>query len=455
MTSVMKSRIGMSFRSQIYPSFKRAVKMKIPYKIKGLRFGRHGADDLSVAIARGNVIVNGISWKFELILAPIAKGEWRLVHLASVTGGFTPPVLREKQLRKELVNTTARLLYTINMWPSEQNADGARISVNERVIPEGVRDKVIVSYRPDILDVPSAHWDHLWDHIERRVDADPFFEVLGFDKTNLQRVLPLLREIFPGDWVRARYAAAGLTGMAGQFEPGADGWFPAYHLARTAHGAICRDPGWNYLVEIGLAIEALRDFDGVDRLKQQLTRSPGTQHHICLAADLHERGILKGLEPATGAGAATSDLLAGVDGRLYQIEVKEFRSNSPAKQLRRNIADKVKKLPGEPEQPVVFFVVLIEDGEFNKQLEDDFFDTVTELESLLPEKISAVVAGKRFVDSKGGPVKRDIERVVINPKAIMPVDEEGLRTIFQANYQNASHPFYGIGTFFMFGKKRS
>ena len=425
--------------------------MKMHYEIRGLCFGRHGDDDLPVAIAHGGITVNCISWRFRLILAPIAEGEWRFVHLASPQ----PPVLREKRFRQESENRTARLLDTINILPGEQEASGATVNLNQRVIPDDVRGQVIVSFRPDILDVPSAHWDHLWDHIERRVDADPFFEVLGFDKTILQRVLPLLREVFPGDWVRARYAAAGLAGMADQFEPGADGWFPAYHLARTAHGAICRDPGWNYLVEIGLAIEALQDFDGIDRLKRQLTKSPGTQHHICLAADLHERGVLKGLEPSTGAGSTTSDLLAGVDGRLYQIEVKEFTSNNPARRLQREIADKDRKLPRRPEQSVVFHIVLNENGEFYKQLEDKFFNAVTALQNHLPKKISAVVAGKRFVDSKGGPVKRDVERVVINPNAIMPADEEGLRTIFQANYQDAEHPFHGIGTFIMFGKTRS
>ena len=103
----------------------------------------------------------------------------------------------------------------------------------------------------------------------------------------------------------------------------------------------------------------------------------------------------------------------------------------------------------------MFHIVLNENGEFYKQLEDKFFNAVTALQNHLPKKISAVVAGKRFVDSKGGPVKRDVERVVINPNAIMPADEEGLRTIFQANYQDAEHPFHGIGTFIMFGKTRS
>ncbi len=230
----------------------------IHYELKGLRFGRHEEGDLPVAIARGDATVDGVVSKFELILAPIADGQWQLVNLGWFVSSASHPVLGEKQFIQELVNRAARLLDTINIWPGEQTSGGAKLQANERVIPEDVRDRVLVSFRRNILDVPSAGWGHMWGHIERRVDADPFFEVLGFERATVQRVLPLLREIYPQDWVRARYAAAGFFGMADQFKPGAEGWFPAYHLARTAHGAICRDPGWNYLLEIGLAIEGPR-----------------------------------------------------------------------------------------------------------------------------------------------------------------------------------------------------
>ena len=297
----------------------------------------------------------------------------------------------------------------------------------------------------------STNWKHHWDFIEQRVKADPFFEVLGFDKETVQRVLPLIKEIFPTDWVRARYKSAGHSGMADQFEQGPEGWFPAYHLARTAHGAICRDPGWNYLIEIGLALEVLCDFEGVDRLKRQLTKSPGTQHHVCLAADLHERGLLIGLVSPTGVGAASNDLLAGSGENIFQIEVKEFTSQNPAKQLQREITDKVRKLPQRPEQPVVFHVVLSEKGVFEKAKEDQFFDAVSNIQDSLPDKVSAVIAGKRFLDSKGGRIKRDIERVVTNPSAINPIEEEYLREVFKANYGEVAYPIYGIGSFFLFG----
>jgi hypothetical protein len=427
----------------------------IHYEIKALRFGRHGKDGLSVAIVRGDATVNGVVSRFELILTPIADGQWRYVNLGWLTSSPPPPILGEQQFIQALVNSTARLLDTINMWPSEQTGGGARLCLNERVITEDVRDRVLVSFRSNILSVPSASWQLLWDHIERRADADPFFEVLGFDRATVQRVLPSIREIFPNDWTRARYTAAGHSGMADQFEPGTEGWFPAYHLARTAHGAICRDPGWNYLIEIGLALEALQEFDGADRLKRQLAKNPGTQHHVCLAADLHERGVLKGLEPPTGVGAASNDLLVELGGRSFQVEVKEFTSRKPAKRLQREIADKVGKLPRRPEQPIVFHVVLSENGMFDKEREDGFLDAITELQGRLPDKISAVVAGKRFVDSKGGRIKRDIGRVVTNATAITPIDEQDLRVVFETNYSDAEYPFYGIGSFFVFGNSPS
>jgi len=422
----------------------------IHYEIKGLRFGRHGEDNTSVAIARGDAIVSGAVSGFELILSPISDGQWKLVNLGWHTDGSLPPILHEQQSMKALVNCAARILDTINMWPSEQAEGGASLCMNQRVIPKDVRDRTLVSFRPKILNVPSASWHHLWDHIEGRVEGDTFFDVLGFDRITVQRVLPLIKEIFPSDWVRARYAAASHSGMSDQFDSGLDGWFPAYHLARTAHGSICRDPGWNYLVEIGLALETLRDFEGVDRLKRQLAKSPGTQHHLCLASDLHKRGLLKGLEPLTGVGAATNDLLVGLNGNMFQVEVKEFTSQYPAKRLQREIANKVVKLPQKLEQPVVFHVVLNEKGVFDKEREDCFFSAITELQDSLPAIISAVVAGKRFLDSKGGRIKRNIEKVVTNATAIAPIDEEYLRAVFETNYSNVEYPIYGIGSFFSF-----
>ncbi len=146
-------------------------------------------------------------------------------------------------------------------------------------------------------------------------------------------------------------------------------------------------------------------------------------------------------------------MLVGMGENLFQVEVKEFTSQNPEKRLQREIADKIKKLPQQLEQPVVFHVVLSEKGVFDKKREDRFLDAITGLQGSLPDEISAVVAGKRFVDSKGGRIKRDIERVVINATAITPIDEEYLRVVFKANYRHTEYPIYGIGSFLTFGNK--
>lgn len=428
-------------------------KTQIHYEIKGVRFDRHGADRTSVSVARGVANVEGNTFRFELVLAPTADGQWSLVSLGWDSSQPVPAILGDTKFVQAIVNCSARLLDTINMWPSEQTDSGAKISLNERIIPEDVRDRVLVSFRPNILTVPSADWQYLWDHIERRVDADLFFEVLGFEKATLQKVLPVLRNVFTNDWVHKRYSDAGISGMADEFEPGNDGWFPAYHLARTAHGAICRDPGWNYLVEIGLALVALQEFEGFDQLKRQLAYSPGTQHHLCLASDLHERGLLKGLEPPTGIGTASNDLLVGLGERRFQVEVKEFTSRNPARRLRQEIEDKIRKLPPVPDDPIVFHVVLSENGVFDKERENAFFEAVANLRGDLPDKISAIVAGKRYVDSKGGRVKRETDMFVSNPTALAPIAEHDLRQVFETKYSDPEYPLYGIGTFFVFGNR--
>ncbi len=421
--------------------------LNIRYEIKGLRFERREPDRLPVAVVRGDATVTCQVFRFELVASPMADGQWKLVSLNWHADRHPPRVLRELEFTRSMLNRTARLLDTVNLWPSENTSTGARMCLNERMIPDEAQDRVIVSYRPNVLDVPSANWEYLWDHICRRVDADPYFHVLGFEHSTVGRVLPLLRNIFPNDWVRARYRAAGLSGMADPLEREDGQWFPAYHLARTAHGVTCRDPAWNYLVEIGLAIEALQGFDGAEKLSRQLSRSPGTQHHFCMAAELHKRGLLEGLEPRTGSGSATCDLLAAGDGQLYQIEVKEFTSQNPIRRLQDALSEKAKKLPRNPELPVVFHVTLSERGAFDKKREDAFFAAVGGLQAHIPDSISAIVAGSRYVDSTGGRVKRDVECVVLNETGNRPAREGDLRTLFGTTNQRANYPLYGIGSF--------
>lgn len=204
------------------------------------------------------------------------------------------------------------------------------------------------------------------------------------------------------------------------------------------------------MVEIGLSIRELHGFAGLQRLTQEIVRNPGTQHHLCLAAELFRRGHLQALEPKTGSGGAKNDLLVKCGGQLYEIEVKEFSSRAPGNKLASEIASKSKHLPMYPERPVVFHAVLIGNGIFSKAKEDIFFQEVKNLARNIPKNISAVVAGRRFVDASGGHVKRDTEIRVLNPAALVPSSEEDLATLFAKNYDAIQYPISWIGDFFYF-----
>lgn len=295
--------------------------------------------------------------------------------------------------------------------------------------------------------------------IEGRVNGDDYFIVQGFSKNEITVAIDQLKQLFQGDWVRARYRDA-IQGsnpppMAADFPPESDNWFPSYHLARTALGAICIDPGWNYLVEIGLSVQELEGFDGLEKLKRQLVRSPGTQHHLCLAAELYCKGFFVALEPNTGSGNTTNDLLVKIGAIEYHIEVKEFSSNNPGKRLRKQMEEKNRTLPNTPNGPVIFHAVLVENGFFDKDKEERFFREIQELEDSIPPKISAVVAGRRFVDSCGGRIKRDSKICVLNPNALVPSQECDLAELFSQNYNEIKYPIFGIGSFFYFATKSS
>ena len=428
------------------------METQIHYKVLGIRFAGFGENAEPAAQVIGSVRTQNYTSKFELFLTPLENGEWQGRSINWQRPAL--PVLQSEDFLQQLVNHCAKFLYTTHMWPSSQDKRGAQISMNQKVIPQEYDDRVIISVRHHMLSVPPAQWPRLWEHIELRVRHDPFFRVLGFERHTLENVLPCLKRIFPAGWVKARFRAAGLKEMNDPIEPVDEGFFPAYHLARAAHGLICRDPGWNYLVEIGLALEQLRDVDGLARLEKKLAKSPGTQHHLCLAAELHKRDLLIGLEPPTGAGAASSDLLVALEEQQYQVEVKEFSSRKPLNALRKELADKVKKLPASPDHPVVFHVVFRETGAEDVRIEQEFFRSISKIADEIPAQISAVVAGRRFVDSLGGLVKRDCEVVLVNDQALMPSSENDLREIFQRNYETAHLPYYGLASLFVFGPRR-
>lgn len=427
--------------------------IQIHYELESITFAVAMGTNEGLALTDGRLSTVGADGCFGLTLIPTADGEWKLkdFRCSEDIGAF----FHVKDMLQTLVNRAASLLKTINVWPAESDsADGARLFLNQQLAPSAFADRVVISFRPDMLSLPMANWDAMWSLIEGRVRGDQYFRVRGFNADEVDDAIAPLKQIFIGPWVRARYKKPGQKAvepiMAADFPRDSECWFPAYHLARTALGAICIDPGWNYLVEIGLSIRELQGFEGLQRLTRQLVRSPGNQHHLCLAAELFRRGHLLALEPATGSGGFRSDLLATCGDRQYEIEAKEFASSNPGKQLAKEIASKSKSLPKRPARPVVFHAVLIESGIFDKTKEDLFFHAVKELAQHIPPNISAVVAGRRFVDAAGGRVKRDAEVRILNPTALVPSNEEDLVTLFAKNYESIQYPIFGIGSFFYF-----
>ena len=401
----------------------------------------------------GGALVGGYASGFRLRIAPLFNGQWQAKTLDWTAQGFKPPVLQSNRFVRELVNRAARLLDTTNLWPVAQEANGARMEGNQQVIPEEHLSHTCLSHRHGLLALGMSDWSSLWELIELRVEHDRYFEVLGYSREQIRAMLPELRQIFSADWVKASYRRAGFKRLADPLEHEDEGFFPAYLLARTALGGICRDPGWTYLAEIGEALQKLRGVDGMERLKRQLTKSSGAQHHLCLGAELRQREMLSGLEPLSGSGSARCDLLATTEGITYQIELKELSSRSPLRRLQSELMKKVGKLPASPKHSVIFHVVFKEIGARDAEFERTFFEQIDGIAGNIPSKISAVVSGRRFVDATGGRVKHDCKSIILNDQALVPADRSHLEALFASNYEEATMPFFGVTSFFIFGPR--
>lgn len=428
-----------------------SVGVQLHYKFHSIRFAVAQGRREGEALVGGRLSIAGTEGGFRLVLFPTTDGLWELVD--KWCDDEVSQHLHSTGVLQQLVEKATTLLTTINVWPADggENSIGTGLSLNQQMAPNAFADRVFTSFRPDMLFLPMDEWANAWNLIESRIIGDPHFRVHGFTLDEVKQAIIPLKQIFPAAWVQARYRQKYTKPkMADDLCQDAEGWFPAYHLARTALGAICIDPGWNYLVEIGLSVRELENFTGLQQLTQQISRSPGTQHHLCLAAELFRRGHLLALEPRTGSGRATNDLLVSCRGRQYEIEVKEFSSINPARQLAKEIMQKCRNLPEHPQNPIVFHTVLIEGGMVDKAKEDSFFNAVKALN--IPSKISAIVAGRRFVDSAGGRVKRDAELQILNPVALVPSNMDDLATLFAKNYDSVRYPLSGIGSFFRFSQ---
>ena len=430
---------------------------KITYKFEfyRLEFTNLKENNVECALLTGKVYNSSSEFHFKKYLSLLKNGEWKLQRL--VWNRKPPSSFDSIEFIQQLVDKAAPLLYPINMWPGEQTETGARLTINQKIAPEDKKDDVAVSFRSQILGIPSPPWDEIWPLIVNRVNHDEHFTVQGFTNEEIIRAIEQLELVFPSSWVKKQFKLEAkkhnaVLSMGMDFPPESDFWYPAYHIGRTALGAICIDPGWNFLVELGLAINDLKEVSGIEKIKDSLTKYSGNQHCVCLANDLNQRGLLIELEPLIGNGPYKNDITIDYNSKIIDIESKAFTSNNPDKSLAKEINKKIECLPNNYDRTLVFYAVLIENGVFDKEKEIVFYKSISKLPEL-SDKITAVIGGKLFVDASGGHLKRDSEEIFVNQNAKHPLSEEELRDIFKKNYSDINYPIYGIGSYFYFSNE--
>ena len=225
----------------------------------------------------------------------------------------------------------------------------------------------------------------------------------------------------------------------------ADQGFPAYHLARTAIGCICKDPGWNFLITLAESCRLLKSYPKGSSLLQRIATEPGHIHQANFSGYLLKRQMLAEVEPATGSGNAKHDMAGRIGDVLFDVEMKALTSSDPARQVTKEILEKCCKLPSTPRRPVVFFVLLVETS-----VASDHKSWPDQLNSITPDVfhhttgVSSVVVGRMFVDSAGGPVKWSFDKFVFNQHAHHRVNEQSLRKVFEPNWQRLAYPLMPI-----------
>ena len=84
---------------------------------------------------------------------------------------------------------------------------------------------------------------------------------------------------------------------------------------------------------------------------------------------------------------------------------------------------------------------------------EDYIASITEECFTSSGKFSAIVAGKMFVDSSGGELKWDFDKIILNKCALKKVTEEELHRIFVPNWKKLHYPLLPI--IFTFGINNS
>ena len=427
---------------------------KLHYIIEHIAHKRHPRTGLGAAYVYGNVSCEGVSHDFRMWLNSPDKGHWQIIGPPAWRSPI-PDFLKQSTFWSALEVRIDLLLRTINVWPTEQGRDGgARLAFNEIQIPADAAGKVFASFRPDMLEVPPPKWVELWTHIRNRVLYDPFFGVQGFDRKQVLDCLPVLERVFPASWVKGKYATASASSMTAPLDQNDPYWFPAYHLARTCCGALCVDPGWNYLADLAMSLAELAKTPGVDALKQKLAQHPGVIQQITLAAEFKRRGLLLQLEPPTGVGSYKNDLKIGAEHLAVDLEVKSLTSDRPGSRLRSEIKNKILQLPARPTHPIYLYAILAEKGFYNKDREDQFVSDALTCTAELPPQLAGIAVARTWLDSDGGRMHHSLIALYENEKSPMRADRDSLATLLTSGDEAPTYPVFGVPSLFAFEKPR-
>jgi len=373
-------------------------------------------------------------------------GNW-LVRADEVEWNASPPADQEwLPLLRQVVQRLKALLSPVSAWPGSSSEEGAQVVVNQHRPPSNLDCEIFFSNRFEIGAIPSPPWDELWPRIESRVRWDPHFRVAGISQTDVLQSLPALEGCFPADWIESVYrdSAGKQVGMSADLPRSNLHWFPARHLAATAMGAICADPAWVYLVEIGRALDTLHGLPNLSRILRHVRVGHGHRHHLCIAAELCRRSYLKALEPEDASG--DNDLLVQISGRPYEVELKEVSSDMPLRKVQQRLHQKSQSIPEQPARPVLFHAVLAVRTSRDPQRDVEFHRNVRADHLTIPYNIEALVVSDCFVDADGAYVKRDLIDVRPGPNA-GPNAVVDIETMFASNFDAVVYPRFGFGTY--------
>lgn len=417
--------------------------MSVRFEATDVRFALH--QNTSAAKVLGRITGAGEPFPVCVWLSLGDAGVWTAFRFEGWRS--VPDAQKNSAMLTDIATFCARLLLLLAMH-MQRNPDGSgSLAIGLVTVLDEPETKSFGVQRPQLRRLQIHRWDDLWDRIVERIEHDRYFQVVGYAQHEIRTAASELRKVFPADWVRAKCREVGAVHLGADVDPTAPQWFPCYHLARTAHGSLCVDVAWNYLIDLGLSLTELQHFPGFDRMCRTLARSSGTRHHVCLAADFHERGMLVRLEPPMAGSNHLNDMEARLDGRLFHVELKEINTLTTASamlaRVQREIRTKSAEVPNSFALPLIMHFVVIGYAEAVADAERDLITALQNLEGM-PPSISAVVAGTRIVSFDGGRPHNSLKLIRINEQAIQPCSEQLVRALFESQRPEPRTPCFAL-----------